>query len=75
MKLPDELVSQVVDKVKDLVPVMLDAAGPEQQEHTSQLFFFIQCLSRFGISAPFQEPFEARWVGAGQSDEPGDDCS
>lgn len=30
LELPDELVSQVVNKVKDLIPVMLDAARPEE---------------------------------------------
>lgn len=37
-ELPDELVSQVVNKVKDLIPVMLDAAGPEEQIHRRRVF-------------------------------------
>lgn len=32
VKLPDKLVRQVMDKVKNLVPVMLDAARPEDTE-------------------------------------------
>lgn len=38
LDLPDELVSQVVNKVKDLVPVMLDAARPEEHIHRRRVF-------------------------------------
>lgn len=38
VKLPDKLVSQVVDKVKYLIPVMLDAARPEEKMHRSRFF-------------------------------------
>lgn len=35
VRLPDKLVRQVVDKVKNLIPVMLDAARPEEKMHRS----------------------------------------
>lgn len=38
LELPDELVSQVVNKVKYLIPVMLDAARPEEQIHRRRVF-------------------------------------
>lgn len=50
-KLPDELVSQVVNKVKYLIPVMLDAARPEEKTHTNGVFFNEIKVSSFGISA------------------------
>lgn len=35
VRLPDKFVRQVVDKVKNLIPVMLDAARPEEKMHRS----------------------------------------
>lgn len=40
VRLPDELVRQVVDKVKNLIPVMLDAARPEEEDAQKLIFLF-----------------------------------
>lgn len=41
MRLPDELVRQVVDKVKNLIPVMLDAARPEEEDAQKLIYFIL----------------------------------
>lgn len=46
LELPDELVSQVVNKVEYLIPVMLDAAGPEGDIHKC-CFFKIKVSGSF----------------------------